>query len=303
MAATNSVLSALADAARLVADRTGGAIVRIGHHGGRGAGIVVASGAVLTHAHNLRDRTTQVTFADGRGQQGEARGLDADGYLVVLSVDTADVTPLEWATEPVRLGDVVFAVATTRAGGVRITHGLVSGVEREFRGPRGRSVSGSIEHTAPLARGSSGSPLLDADGRLVGISTHRLGDGFYLALPTDADLRSRVDALARGESPQRITLGVGVAPPQVARKLRASVGRPEREGLLVRYVDESSPAERAGLQVGDLLTSADGTELRSVDDLHRLLDAADRSGSLSIHVVRGSEELDVTVIFEEPAEA
>ena len=79
----------------------------------------------------------------------------------------------------------------------------MSAVERAFRGPGGRRIAGSIEHTAPLAPGSSGGALLDADGRLVGLNTNRIGDGFYLALPADGALRERVDALGRGEEPKR----------------------------------------------------------------------------------------------------
>ena len=87
------------------------------------------------------------------------------------------------------LGQVVFAAARGRHG-LRVSFGLVSGTGRSFRGPRGRRIAGSVEHTAPLARGSSGGPLVDAEGRLLGINTRRLGDGFYLAMPADAALRS-----------------------------------------------------------------------------------------------------------------
>jgi serine protease Do len=159
-------------------------------------------------------------------------------------------------------------------------------------------VTGSLEHTAPLARGSSGSALVDVDGRLVGVNTARLGDGFYLALPADADLRRRVDALVAGEAPRRLVLGVGLAPADVAARLRASVGLPPRAGLLVRDVAEGSAAARAGIQVGDLLTAAGGAELTSVDDLHAALDAARSSGTLELHVVRGTDDLDVTVAFD-----
>jgi serine protease Do len=178
---------------------------------------------------------------------------------------------------------------------------MVSGVARAFRGPRGRRVTGSLEHTAPLARGSSGSPVVDDGGRLVGVNTARLGDGFYLALPADADLRERVDALVRGEAPRRLLLGVGIARPEVAAKLRASVGLPDRSGLLVRSVADDSPAARAGIALGDLLTTAGGRDLRSVDDLHEALDAARADDRLELHVVRGTDELDVTVTFEADA--
>jgi serine protease Do len=176
---------------------------------------------------------------------------------------------------------------------------MVSGVERAFRGPRGRRVTGSLEHTAPLARGSSGSPVVDEGGRMVGLNTARLSEGLYLALPADAELRERIDALARGEAPRRLLLGVGIARADVAAKLRASVGLPERDGLLVRSVESGSPADQAGLQVGDLLVTANGTALMTVDDLHTALDEARASGTLSLHVVRGNDELDVTVTFDD----
>ena len=93
----------------------------------------------------------------------------------------------------------VFALSNPGGRGLRVTFGFVSGIERTFRGPRGRRITGSLEHTAPLLPGSSGGPVLNAGGQLLGINTNRLGEGFYLAIPADEALRGRVDALARGE--------------------------------------------------------------------------------------------------------
>src|SRR5690606_11394786 len=135
--------------------------------GGRGCGVVVGAGSVLTNAHNLRDRTTLVTFADGRAVQGRATGVDVEDDLVVLAVDTGDAPVLPWAAGPPALGATVFAV-TAIPDGHRVTVGTVSAVDRSFRGPRGRLVTGAVEHTAPLARGGSGGPIVDADGRLLG---------------------------------------------------------------------------------------------------------------------------------------
>src|SRR5947208_2218989 len=112
----------------------------------------------------------------------------------------------------------------------------VVGIGSRLRGSGGRRIGGSLEHTAPLAPGSSGGPLLDADGHLVGLNTNRLGEGFYLALPADAALRGRVEALGRGESVSRPRLGIAVAPSRVASHLRQSVGLPARDGVLVREV-------------------------------------------------------------------
>lgn len=289
----------LAEAARTALAASAPSVVRIGRAPGRGCGIVVADGHVLTNAHNLRDRTTEVTFADGRSVQGTVTAVDPDGDLVVLELDTAAAPALPWAAESSQPGEVVFAVGRAADGGPRVTFGMVSGVERAFRGPRGRQITGSLEHTAPLPRGSSGSPVVNGDGQLVALNTARLADGFYLALPADAALRTRVDALVRGESVRRVVLGVGLATAEVARQLRASVGLADQAGLLVRSVEQASPAEAAGLKVGDLIAGAGGQPVRTIDDLHTALDAARESRALTLHVVRGAEELDVEVSFEE----
>jgi len=291
--------STLAEAARAALAASGPAVVRIGRAPGRGCGIVVADGHVLTNAHNLRDRTTEVTFADGRSVQGAVTAVDPDGDLVVLELDTGGAPALPWAAESSQPGEVVFAVGRAADGGPRVTFGMVSGVERAFRGPRGRQITGSLEHTAPLPRGSSGSPVVNGEGQMVALNTARLADGFYLALPADAALRTRVDALVRGESVRRVVLGVGLAPAEVARQLRASVGLADQAGLLVRSVEPGSPAEAAGLRVGDLIATAGGRPVSTVDDLHTALDAARESRTLALHVVRGAEELDVEVTFAE----
>jgi serine protease Do len=156
-------------------------------------------------------------------------------------------------------------------------------------------VTGSIEHTAPLARGSSGGPLVDRQGRLLGLNTNRVGEGFYLALVGGEELRVRVERLAAGESVERPRLGVALAPAHVAARLRRAVGLPPRDGLLVRHVEDGSPAARAGLQQGDLLVRADGRDLVQADDLLDVLDAAGESVTLA--VVRGVEEMEVVVAF------
>jgi serine protease Do len=283
---------------RRVADAVAPAVVRIGRHGGRGCGVVVADGLVATNAHNLRDRTTQVTFADGRSAQARAAGVDADGDLTVLAVDTGGIAGPAWADDPAGEGLTVFAVAAISTGR-RITRGSVSAVGRSFRGPRGRLVTGAIEHTAPLARGTSGSPVVDGQGRLVGITTLRLGEGFSLAQPADADLRRRIDALAVGDEPQRRRLGVGLAPPRVARRLRSAVGLPERDGALVRGVAEGSPADRAGIATGDLITAVAGVPIAGPTDLEVALARPDLAATVTVHVVRGSDEVDLAVTFDD----
>ncbi len=284
--------------AQQVADAVAPAVVRIGRGGGRGCGIVVGEGLVATNAHNLRDRTTEVTFADGRATQGRATAVDPDGDLTVLAVDTAGISPPAWADAAPAEGAAVYAVAAI-PGGRRVTQGTVSAVDRSFRGPRGRLVTGAIEHTAPLGKGTSGSPVVDGDGRIVGLTTLRLGDGLALAQPVGEALRRRVDDLAAGQAPHRRVLGVGIAPAGAARRMRRAVGLPDREGALVRGVADDSPAAVAGLATGDLITRVGDHDVSGPADLESALADPDLGAEFTVHVVRGADEVDLTVTFAE----
>lgn len=288
-----SAIEEIQTAVSSIAEHVGPSIVGIGR-GTRGSGVVIAAGKVLTNAHNLRGDEVTVTFADGRQLRGTVAGWDGDGDLAVIDVDTAAASPLEWGDgESLSVGTAVFGAGASHGGGTRVTFGLVSAVARAFRGPGGRRIDGSVEHTAPLAPGSSGGALLDGGGRLVGLNTNRIGEGFYLALPADAALRARIDALGRGESPQRPRLGVAVAPSHVARKMRRSVGLPERDGILVRGVEDDSLAAAAGIQSGDLIVEAGGKPIADADDLHAAL--AELELPFEVKLVRGTDERTVQV--------
>jgi serine protease Do len=294
---------------RRLADTAGPSVVGIGQRWGVGSGVVIGDSRVLTNAHNVRGDRVTVTFSDARTAEGRVVGFDLDGDLAVVEVDTAGAPPLPWAAEASPgIGTPVFALANPGGRGLRVTLGFVSGVERSFRGPRGRRITGSIEHTSPLLPGSSGGPVVDAEGRLLGINTNRLGEGFYLAIPADGALRARVDALARGESARKPRLGIALAPAHVARRLRRAVGLPDTEGLLVREVEEGSPAASAGLARGDLIVQAAGQAVGGVDDLFAALDGAldgapdGTRGAIELKIQRGAEERTVQVVFEATGE-
>lgn len=288
-----SVLEELQSAITSVADKAGTAVVGIGSRQ-RGSGVVVADGRVVTNAHNVRGDEVTVTFADGRSVRGRLAGIDVDGDLAVINVDTGGARTAAWGEgDGLTVGTPVFGAAASPTGGTRVTFGTVSAVARAFRGPGGRRIAGSVEHTAPLAPGSSGGPIFDAEGRLLGLNTNRLGEGFYLALPADTALRERIDALGRGESTERPRLGVAVAPSHIARRLRRSVGLPERDGLLVRGVEDDSPASKAGIVEGDLIVEVAG---KAVTDADAMVEAiAGATTPYEVRIVRGTEERTVTV--------
>jgi serine protease Do len=284
-----AVLEQIGTAIGDVADQVGPSVVGIGRGWGVGSGVVIAEGRVLTNAHVLRRDEVTVQFAGDRRETGRAVGVDADGDLAVVEVDTGDARALEWGDpDAAVVGMPVFALANPGGRGLRVTFGTVASANRSFRGPRGRRINGALEHTAPLPRGSSGGPLVDGEGLLLGVNSIRLDGGLILALAADASARSRVDRLAAGEEVKRPTLGIAVAPPYVARRLRRAVGLPEQAGVLVRAVKDGSPADRAGVERGDLIVAAGGRPVEGIDDLYTAIDAAD--GELALKTLRGTDE-------------
>src|SRR6188472_2968490 len=207
-----TILDEIQTSIRQHAEGAGSSVVGIGQRWGVGSGIVLGEGRVLTNAHNIRGRQVTVTFADGRTAEGTVAGHDYDGDLAVIEADTGQAAALPWATAAPAIGTPVFALSNPGGRGLRVTFGTVSGIDKSFRGPRGLRITGSLEHTAPLLPGSSGGPVLDVQGQLLGINTNRLGEGFYLAIPADEALRGRADALAQGETAATPRLGVAIAP-------------------------------------------------------------------------------------------
>jgi S1-C subfamily serine protease len=298
------MIELLEQAIERTAERVGPAVVGLGRGWGLGSGVVIGAGRVLTSAHNLRGDDATVTFDDGRRMRGSVTGVDGDLDLAVIAVDTGERPSVDWKPDETtaKLGGAVVALANPGGRGLRATLGFVSSPERSFRGPRGRRITGAIEHTAPLPRGSSGGPLVDPAGRLLGINALRLEGGLIVALAADAAVRARIDLLARGEAPERRRLGVAVAPPRAARRMRRAVGLPDRDGVLVRAVESGSPAERTGIEPGDLIVRAGGREIDSLDDLYAALDASLATDRLALGVVRGSDERELDVAFEDSAQ-
>lgn len=289
------------DAIATTARDVGPAVVGLGRGWAHGSGVVIAEGRVLTCAHNLRGDEATVVFGDGRRERAEVLATDPELDLAVLSVDTAEVSPVAWepGERSPTIGTPVLALANPGGRGLRVTLGFVSAAGRSLRVPRGRRVQAAVEHTAPLPRGSSGGPLVDTAGRLLGINALRLEGGLIVALPAGAEVQRRAFALAGGQTPARHRLGVAVAPPRAARRMRRAVGLPEREGLLVRDVEEGGPADRAGIQQGDLIVAAGARELAGVDALYEALDELGPGQvRLELAVVRGSEERRAEVEFQ-----
>jgi serine protease Do len=260
-----------------------------------GSGVVVAAGRVLTLASRLRSPEVEVVLRSGSTVTGTVLATDHDLDVAVLEADTGDAPALGWSEATAAIGDRVLALGDPGGSGLRATAGAVSAAPLTLRGRRGRPLPGVIEHTAPLPRGAGGGPLLDQEGRMLGINARRHEGGLILALPA-AELRPRVEALLAGRDVAPRRLGVAVLSPRAARRLRGAVGLDDRDGLLVRAVEAEGPAGRAGVARGDLLVALDGRALTTVEELYAALDGA--AGEVELELVRGAEELSLRV---EPA--
>src|SRR5215211_2688422 len=212
-------LKSLQQAIAGVAESIGPSVVGLGRGWGLGSGVVIGEGRVLTNAHNLRREQVTVTFADGRRGTGELAASDSDLDLAVIQVETGDGPAVHWEPgDSPGIGTPVVALANPGGRGLRATLGFVSSEGRSFRGPRGRRIGGAVEHTAPLPRGSSGGPLVDLEGNLLGLNSLRLDGGLILAVPADAGMQRRAQALASGTGPERPRLGIAIATPRAARR-------------------------------------------------------------------------------------
>jgi serine protease Do len=274
-----------------VAENLGGSVVGLRRGARRGSGVVVAQDRVAVLFHSLREDRVEVVFADGRSEDAGLAGVDRRHGVAVLQVPTDGAATVRWSQAQPSIGDSVFALANPGAGGLRATEGRVSAAPVTVRGRYGRSLEGMIEHTAPLPRGAGGGPLVDTGGAVLGVNALRADPGFLLALPA-AGVSDAVEGLLAGRARPRY-LGVALAPAGASRRMRAAVGLPHHDGLLVRRVEGGGPAELAGVQVGDLLVGLGDTDVQELADVYGAIDSAE--GPLVVRILRGSERLTLTV--------
>ena len=246
----------------------------------------------ITAAHGLGRRDSGHVILPG-GERAEAQviGRDPGTDLALLRVQ-ADLAPPTWATDLPEVGQLVLALGRGKDGGARANLGMVSGVSGSWRTRRGGTIDHYIEIDGSLGAGLSGGPLASADGRLLGINTHRFRRG-GVTIPA-ATVRRVAEHLEKHGSFRRGFLGVGSQPVQLPVQLAQDVGR--RRGLLVTAVAAGSPAALAGVLLGDVILALGANPIEGLADLLAALgDEGGRTASLELWRAGASHQVDVAL--------
>jgi S1-C subfamily serine protease len=257
------------------------------------SGVVYADGVVVTTARALgRDDGVRVRTADNRLVDAELAGWDPATHLAVLRVAGLDVTPAVRAERAPRVGELAIAVGRSWSNAVTATLGNIAVIGGPLPTGRGRRIEEIIRTTAPMHGGFAGGALLDAGGRLLGITTAAEIRGLGVVIPARIASAAAETLLAHGQVP-RGYLGIAGQAVRLSGSQRDAAG--SDRALLVLAVTADSPADRAGVLVGDVITRFDGEAIDSADRLLELLDG-DRVGrAATLGLLRGGAVTEVRV--------
>jgi S1-C subfamily serine protease len=258
------------------------------------SGIVYAPHHVLTADHVVeREDDLTIVTDDGRTMPAQLIGRDPVSDLAVLRVADLAIDPAPQSDMPARVGQLTLAVGRPSPAGPMASLGIVSAVGGPVRTPRGM-LDRFIQTDATPYPGFSGGPLIDATGAVIGVLTTGLMGGVALGVP--AELAWRVAAtLAQQGHIKRGFLGISSQPVGLNEGQRGPQG--QQRGLLVVRVERGSPAEQAGLLIGDILVAMDGQAIGDTDDLQSLLTGERVGTSVPMTLMRGGapQTLNVTI--------
>ena len=282
--------------------------------GGQGAGsgsVIDEQGHILTNFHVVEDAdAVSVSFGGAKSYPARVVGRDPDTDLAVLQVsaprEVLKVVPMGDSDRLV-VGQKVLAIGNPFRLDRTLTTGVISGLQRPIAARNGRVIEGAIQTDASINPGNSGGPLLDSQGRMIGINSQILSPdgggsvGVGFAIPVN---------IAKRIVPQLIRDGVVIRPqlgvyPRAVSDLRG-IRLPVEEGLLVLQVKPGSPAAAAGLRglsesdngdlvIGDIITAIDGERVAEQNDLFRILDKHQFGDVLQVEVVRDGQRQTVPV--------
>jgi len=276
---------------------------------GVGSGVIVdSSGIILTNHHVVQGASSiEVALPDGRIFDGEVIGSYPLSDIAVVKIEGENLPQAEISGDEPRVGQLVIAIGNPFGFDFSVTTGIVSAVGRELAvGEEGEVLSNLIQTDAAINPGNSGGPLVDRNGRVVGINTAVLrsvagfeAQGLGFAIPIQ-DAKAVAQDILEGASPARLGILAGTLTPPVARAIERSTGVPlgTDRGVFVREVHEGSPAARAGLMPADVIVAVDGEAVASAGELRQRIRRAGSGAGLLLDVRRRGEPIQVRVVIE-----
>lgn len=266
---------------------------------GLGSGVVYRGDLIVTNQHVVGDtRQVVLQFADGTSAPGQVLAADRISDLAVIRSARGGLPPLPVRTDLPRPGETALALGSPLGLENTVTAGIVSAVGRELPGRAPGSPLGLVQTDAPISPGNSGGALVDAWGRLIGINeiyippgAGAVSLGFAIPSATVVDVADQL--ITRGVVAHPY-LGVSLA--TLTPEIRARLGVPAQAGAVVLDVAPGSPADRAGLRPGDVITAFDGSPVASVQDVVGRLARAAPGQAVSVVVMRGGAPATLTVV-------
>jgi S1-C subfamily serine protease len=272
--------------------------------GGSGSGFIFTpDGFVLTNSHVVHGADEIiVTLSDGRSYNAKLVGDDPETDLAVIDIDAPNLSSVEFGdSTAIQVGQLVIAIGNPYGFQYTVTAGVVSNLARSFRSRNGRLIDNIIQTDAALNPGNSGGPLVDSQGRVVGVNTAIIpaAQGICFAIPA-ATAQFVAARLMRDGRIKRSYIGVAGQNVPLHRRLVRYHKLEVETGVLIVGIEPDSPAGRAGVAEGDLIVGLDSRPIRNIDDLQRLLTDEHVGVTIPIVVLRGTEKLTIDVT---PAES
>ena len=284
---------------------------------GEGSGSVIDNeGHILTNHHVVEDaRKVTVSFGGDKVYPATVVGKDPDTDLAVLKIDPPAGLPVVPLGDSDRLavGQKVLAIGNPFGLDRTLTTGVISGLQRPIRARNGRPIDAAIQTDASINPGNSGGPLLDKYGRMIGINSQILSPGgegggsvgVGFAIPVNIAKRVVPQLIEYGEV-RRPKLGASL--PSVSDLAQRGYRMPVQQGLVILQTQPGGSADRAGLHgvtsdgtLGDIILSADGQKMSSLDDLYRLLDRKQIGDVVNFEIYRAGRTVTVPVkLFTSP---
>jgi len=280
-------------------ERGRAAPARPDERGGSGSGFIFTpDGFILTNSHVVNGASRiDVALSDGRRCQARLIGSDPDSDLAIVRIDAPGLVPAALGdSNRVRVGQVAIAIGNPYGFQCTVTAGVVSALGRSLRSNSGRLIDNVLQTDAALNPGNSGGPLVDSRGQVIGVNTAIIlpaqGLCFAIAVNTAKFVAAR---LIRDGKIRRGYIGVAGQNVPVHRRVVRFFNLPVESGVLVASVEPTSPAQKAGLMIGDVIIAYGSAPVTGIDDLHRLLTDDVIGTTTSVTVIRRTEKLVVEI--------